>query len=129
MAWRLRLVLSAALAAALVPPVTAPAAPPLGHPAVPAQHDADPMILTGLDFPQWSARANQTAKLPLTDLQDCSGTIDPSRGGSPNDWLVADQNCQHNNYATPEVDTGDALGDGTPIDQLLGYRWNDKAKK
>jgi hypothetical protein len=129
MARRLSLVLLVALAAALVAAVTALGASPVVDPSVPAKHDADPIILTGLDFPQWSARANQTAKLPLTDLQDCSGTIDLSRGGSPNDWLVADGNCQHNNYATPEVDTGNALGDGTPIDQLLGYRWNDKARK
>src|SRR3954449_12632394 len=129
MAWRLSLVLTTTLAAALVAAVTALAASPVVDPTVPAKHDADPVILTGLDFPQWSARSNQTAKLPLTDLKDCAGTIDPSRGSSPNDWLVADADCQHNNYAQPEVDTGDALGDGTPVDQLLGYRWNDKSKK
>src|SRR4051795_5733110 len=129
MAWRLALVPTSALAAALITAVAAFGASPVVDPTVPAKHEADPIILTGLNFPQWSARSNQTAKLPLTDLQDCSGTIDPSRGGSPNDWLVADQDCQHNNYATPEVDTGDALGDGTPVDQLLGYRWNDRAKK
>jgi hypothetical protein len=93
---------------------------------VPANHDGDPIILTGLDFPDWSARSNQTAKLPLTDVKDCNGTIDPSRGSSPNDWLVADPDCAHNNYVTPEVDTGDALGDGMPVDRLFGYRWNGK---
>src|SRR5512133_1199654 len=111
MAWRLPLVLSTALTAALATAVTALGASPVVDPTVPAKHDADPIVLTGLDFPQWSARSNQTAKLPLTDLKDCSGTVDPSRGGSPNDWLVADENCSHNNYATPEVDTGDSLGD------------------
>jgi hypothetical protein len=129
MAWRLPLVLSTALAGALATAVAALGASPVVDPSVPAKHDADPVILTGLDFPQWSGRSNQTAKLPLTDLQDCAGTVDPSRGGSPNDWLVADQDCQHNNYATPEVDTGNSLGDGTPTNQLLGYRWNDKAKR
>ena len=129
MARRLALVLSTAIAAALATAVTALGASPVVDPTVPAKHDADPIILTGLDFPQWSARSNQTAKLPLTDLQDCSGTVDPSRGGSPNDWLVADSDCEHNHYATPEVDTGDKLGDGTPTDRLLGYRWNPKANK
>src|SRR3954453_22167039 len=129
MARRLPLVLPVALAAALVAAVTALGAAPIVDPSVPAKHDADPIILTGLDFPQWSARSNQTAKLPATALKDCAGTIDPSRGPSPNDWLVADTDCRHNNYAQPEVDTGDALGDGTPVDQLLGYRWNDKSKK
>src|SRR3954449_10546961 len=129
MAWRLALVPTSALAAALITAVAAFGASPVVDPTVPAKHEADPIILTGLDFPQWSARSNQTAKLPLTDLQDCAGTIDPSRGSSPNDWLVADSDCAHNNYATPEVDTGNSLGDGTPVNQLLGYRWNSKSKK
>jgi hypothetical protein len=129
MAWTLPLVLASALTAALATAVTALGASPVVDLSVPAKHDADPIILTGLDFPQWSARSNQTAKLPATDLKDCSGTVDPSRGSDPNDWLVADTGCANNNYATPEVDTGDTLGDGTPTDQLLGYRWNDKAKK
>src|SRR5215208_1347435 len=129
MAWKLRFALLTALAAALATAVTALGASPVVDPTAPAKHDADPIILTGLDFPQWSARSNQTAKLPLTDLRDCAGTVDPSRGGDPNDWLVADSDCKHNNSATPEVDTGNSLGDGTPVDRLLGYRWNDKAKK
>ena len=113
MAWKLRLALLAALASALVTAVTAFGAAPVVDPTVPAKHDADPIILTGLDFPSWSARSNQTAKLPLTDLQKCSGTVDPSRGGSPNDWLVADEGCEHNHYETPEVDTMDwIIGDG-----------------
>src|SRR3954447_10341588 len=129
MAWRLPLLLLAAVTAALATAVTALGASPVVDPSVSAKHDADPIILTGLDFPQWSARSNQTAKLPLTDLKDCSGTIDPSRGGSPNDWLPAGGDCAHNNYATPEVDTGNSLGDGPPVNQLLGYRWNSKSKK
>src|SRR3954471_3708238 len=129
MAWKLPLVVASALAAALLAAVTALGASPVVDPTVPVKHGADPIILTGLDFPDWSARSNQTAKLPATDLKDCAGTVDPSRGSDPNDWLVADTDCAHNNYATPEVDTGNTLGDGTPVDQLLGYRWNDKSKK
>jgi hypothetical protein len=129
MAWKPAIVLSTSIAAALATAVAAFGAAPVVDPTAPAKHDADPIILTGVDFPQWSARSNQTAKIPLTDLQDCAGSVDPSRGGSPNDWLVADDDCGHNNYATPEVDSGNSLGDGTPVDQLLGYRWNDKAKK
>src|SRR6478752_110821 len=101
MSWKAGLTLTTALAAALATAVTALGATPTVDPTVAARHDADPIILTGLDFPQWSARSNQTAKLPATDLKDCSGTIDPSRGSSPNDWLVQDPNCAHNNYATP----------------------------
>src|SRR5881275_3683178 len=88
------------LLAALATAVSAlGASAPVVDPTVAAKHEADPIILTGLDFPQWSARSNQTAKLPLTDLASCSGTVDPSRGGSPNDWVVANTDCQHNNYA------------------------------
>src|SRR3954451_17410609 len=115
MAWKLPPVLATALEPALATAVTALGASPTVDPTVPAKHEADPVILTGLDFPQWSARSNQTAKLPLTDLESCSGTVDPSRGSSPNDWLEQDDNCVHNNYAKPEVDTGDTLGDGTPV--------------
>jgi hypothetical protein len=129
MAWKLPVVLASAFAAALLAAVTALGASPTVDPSVPAKHGADPIILTGLDFPDWSARSNQTAKLPATDLKDCAGTVDPSRGSDPNDWLVADTDCAHNNYAAPEVDTGNALGDGTPVRQLLGYRWNDKSRK
>src|SRR3954468_16941730 len=126
MAWKLPIAVTTVASAALVTAVTALGSSPVVDPTVPAKHEADPIILTGLDFPQWSARSNQTAKLPLTELKDCSGTVAPSRGGSPNDWPVADSDCAHNNYATPEVDTGNALGDGTPVNQLLGYRWNSK---
>src|SRR4051812_45302400 len=123
------LILVVSLLAAFFTAVSAQGALPTVDPTVAAKHDADPVILTGLDFPQWSARSNQTAKLPLTDLESCSGTVDPSRGSSPNDWLEQDDNCVHNNYAKPEVDTGDTLGDGTPVGQLLGYRWNAKKKQ
>lgn len=69
----------------------------------PAARDSEPVILTGKDFPDWGARANVTANAPLTDL-----------AGS-----------DHNNYAEPEADTEDAAGEGTPVDRLLGYRWDD----
>jgi hypothetical protein len=127
MSWKARLTLSTATAAALATAaVSAFGATPVVDPTVAAKHDADPVILTGADFATWSARSNVTAKLPATDLADCSGTVDPSRGSSPNDWLAQDENCVHNNYAKPEVDTGNALGDGTPTNQLLGYRWTGK---
>src|SRR3954467_11255786 len=100
MAWKLPLVLASAFAAALLAAVTALGASPVVDPTVPAKHGADPIILTGLDFPAWSARSNQTAKLPATDLQDCAGTVDPSRGSDPNDWLAPDPACKHNNNHT-----------------------------
>src|SRR3954453_3502198 len=110
MSWKTGLTLSTSILAALITAVSsASGALPTADPTVPAKHDADPIILTGANFPQWSARSNQTAKLPLTALQKCSGTGAPSRGSSPNDWLVADQGCEHNHFEQPEVDTGDKL--------------------
>src|SRR3954462_9053059 len=77
---------------------------------------SEPIVMTGQQFPGLSAPANQTAKLPLTDLIDCHTTNTDT--------------CPHNHYdTTGEVDTGKALGSGTPVDRLLGYRWDDKTHK
>ena len=74
------------------------------------------MVLTGKDFPDWSARANATVKLPLTDLIGCN----EAQNGGDRD------SCAHNHYEPPEVDTAGTLGEGTPTDRLLGYRWDEK---
>src|SRR2546423_4350390 len=76
---------------------------------------SEPIVMTGQQFPGLSAPANQTAKLPLTDLVQCTKQIQG--------------NCPHNHYTNPEVDTGNKLGSGTPVDRLLGYRWDAKAGK
>src|SRR3982751_610505 len=77
---------------------------------------SEPIVLTGQQFPGLSAPANQTAKPPLTDLLDCHTTDTES--------------CSHNHYDhTGEVDTGKSLGSGTPVDKLLGYRWDAKTNK
>jgi hypothetical protein len=74
------------------------------------------VVLKGSDFGSWSAPANQTAKIPLTDIFDCG--------------LAADRDtCRHNHYAQPEVDTGNRLGDGTPTDRLAGWRWDTRRKR
>jgi len=97
----------AAVTAALTLPAIG-AALPVADYTQPAARDTEPVILTGKDFPDWGARSNVTAKAPLTDL--------PCQGGFGE--------CGHNNYAEPEVDTGDAAGQGTPVDRLLAYRWD-----
>ena len=102
-----RLASFAAVAGALALPA-AGAALPVADYTQPAARDTEPIILTGKDFPDWGARANVTAKAPLTDL--------PCQGGFGE--------CEHNNYAEPEVDSGNAAGEGTPVDRLLGYRWD-----
>jgi hypothetical protein len=81
-----------------------------------ALRDAEPIVLTGANFPGWSAPANQTAQPPLIDLTSCQSF---------------DEKCKHNNYATPAADTAaasNASGLATPVDKLLGYRWDAAAK-
>jgi hypothetical protein len=84
---------------------------------VAAGHEVDPVILTGADLPDWSVPANQTAKLPLTDFAACP-TMVP---------LQPADDCSHNHYAQPELDTSgaqDAAIAGTPTNRFLGYRWD-----
>src|SRR5436853_5378753 len=80
-----------------------------------AARDSEPVVLKGSAFGSWSVPANVTAKAPLTDLA-CHANSDPTSG----------DNCPHNGYAQPEVDTSSAQPSGTPVDKLLGYRWDDK---
>src|SRR3954452_24383091 len=108
---------AAVLVAVLVPALAWGALPlPVVDPTTPAARDTEPVILTGKDFPDWSARANATVKLPLTDLIGCN---EVQNGGDRDD-------CAHNHYEPPEIDTGGTLGEGTPTDRLLGYRWDEK---
>src|SRR5947209_178724 len=92
-----------------VPTVGAPSAPVV-NPAISPDRSVEPIVLTGANFPGWAAPANQTVKLPLTDLKDCPP-------GSNTD------NCQHNRYVQPEVNAQLPI-QGTPTDRLLGYRWD-----
>src|SRR3954471_10582669 len=92
------------LALALAAPASASASP---------ADASQPVVLKGSDYGSWSAPANQTAKIPLTDIFECG--------------LAADRDtCRHNHYAQPEVDTGNKLGDGTPTDRLAGWRWDTR---
>jgi hypothetical protein len=76
----------------------------------PAARDTEPVVLSGKDLAAWSARSNLTAKAPLTDLADCQSF---------------DEKCKHNNYAEPELDSQKlAPQSGTPVERLLGYRWD-----
>ncbi len=102
-------------------------APAVGvpDPTATAGHDSDPIILTGRDFTTWSARSNFTFKLPLTDLADCAPGIDPSGFGDGLGFLTTPDDCAHNNYVEPELDTQrHAPQEGTPIARLLGYHWD-----
>jgi hypothetical protein len=81
---------------------------------VPAARDTEPVVLTGESFGRWAAPANQTLRLPLLDLTECQSF---------------DERCEHNHYAEPQADTRDALGRGTAVDRLLGYRWDPRRRR
>src|SRR3954470_1691214 len=103
------------IVALLVPAAGAAASVPF---TTAAARESEPVVLKGASFGAWSVPANVTAKAPLTDLA-CHANSDPTSGDG----------CPHNGYAKPEVDTSSAQPSGTPVDRLLGYRWDDKHKR
>jgi hypothetical protein len=114
----------AAIAAALAIPGLAGAALPVPLPGgtpdtsvnQPPARAGEPVVLHGLDLGSWSVRSNQTAKIPLTDVFDC-----PKVSGR--------DDCRHNHYTPPDVDTGDKLGKGYPVDRLAGFRWDSSKRR
>src|SRR3954471_8878399 len=119
---RLAPLASAALLTALAAPQLAGAGSPVGDTTVPAARDAEAVVLTGKDFPGWAAVANQTAKLPLTDLTGDPVTGEPAPGGGCTSF---DAKCAHNHYAKPDFDSQDvAPHAGVATGKLVGYRWN-----
>ena len=86
---------------------------PAPDPTVPAGRDTEPIVLQGSAFADWAAPAELTAKAPAPGGALCTGGDDTQ--------------CTHNQYEEPEVATGSALGEGVPVDRMLGYRWDDKA--
>jgi hypothetical protein len=99
------------------PSGSAAASLPIVDPTVPANRQVEPVILTGADFPGWAVPANATAKAPFTDLAGCPP------GANLN-------NCSHNGYAKPEVDTSGAqnqvVTNGILPQRVLGYRWTGR---
>jgi hypothetical protein len=107
-----------ALVAILALPAAAPAQTAIPFPGgadvnPPQKRDTEPVVIKGSDLPAWSARSNQTARLPFVDLLSCQSF---------------DEQCEHNHYAEPHADTGMILGGGFDVERLLGYRY-DAANK
>jgi hypothetical protein len=115
---------AALLAALIVPGLSTAQLPVLPNPpgtdvnSPPSPlRDPEPITLTGASFPGWSAPANQTAQPPLVDLKDCQSF---------------DEKCKHNDYATPAADSSavsNGTGLATPVNKLLGYRWDAQANR
>ena len=99
-------------ALALLP---ARAAVPTVDPTVAAVRSVDSVTLTGDAFGTWAVPSNVTAKAPLTDLMDCQSF---------------DEECEHNHYEEPEVDSSRyAAPAGTDVTKLTGWRWDATAKR
>ena len=91
---------------------------PVPDPTVEVKRDTEAVVLTGADLDAWSVPANQTAKLPLLEFPESF------------QCFADDSTCDtHNDYAQPEVDTSAAGQEGTPVDRLLGYRWDAATRK
>lgn len=98
-------------ALALVPASALPGVPVVDL-TVPAARQTEAVVLTGEQLAGWATPANVTAKAPSTDLAQC-------RPGSNTD------ECAHNEYVAPEVDSSRvAAPAGTAVDQLSGWRWD-----
>jgi hypothetical protein len=88
---------------ALAAAASATAQLPTVDPTQPAARETEPVVISGQELADWSARSNTTVRLPLLDL-----------GSS-----------EHNHYAEPNADTQElAPQQGTPVERLLGYRWH-----
>jgi hypothetical protein len=120
---RFILLVYVAIALALVAPALARAALPVPLPGQtpgtdlnqPPGRAAEPVVLHGVDFADWSARSNQTVKVPLTDIFDC-----PKVSGR--------DDCRHNHYTPPDADTG-GIGSGADVDRLAGFRWDERKRR
>jgi hypothetical protein len=106
-----KLILAAATTLALAAPAGAQLPGGLPDLTVAAKHDTEPIVLKGTAFGTWSVPANQTVQPPLMDLVDCPPGTDTNT-------------CPHNGYADPAVDTSNDAVQGTPVSELLGYRWD-----
>jgi hypothetical protein len=91
------------------------AAGPAADPTVPAARETEPIVLQGSAFGDWAAPAEVTVKAPDPAGAQCVGG-DASK-------------CSHNQYEQPEVATGSTLGQGVPVDRLLGYRWDGATRE
>ena len=106
----MKLFAAAAVAAALPVPLPGGAAgPDLNAPPARA---TEPVVMRGIDFPDWSVRSNQTAKVPLTDVFECPET---SR-----------DDCAHNHYEPPDADTAPHQPAGPPVGRFTAFRWEGR---
>ena len=95
--------------------------------AVPAR-ETEPVVMTGELFGDWAVPANVNAKLPAGDVEECTPGVDPSQIGDGLSAFSLPEDCPHNEYAEPDAETGEIVP-GTPIDRLIGFRWDAAGKR
>lgn len=104
MKFRISVAALAALASQLVP-IASKAAPDA------QERSVDPVVLTGVQFPSWSAGPDPTVREPGNVTNDCPQEENPWVGNDPDHSCVHDSRLPRN----PRV--------GAPVSQLRGYRW------
>ena len=94
-----------------------PGMPDPGTPSLPQTRNVEPVVLTGSQFPDWSAGPEISATAPTQ----------PPTSSCPADSSGLRHNCSE----TPLVGQGDkspvhipTLKTGKPIDDLIGYHWD-----
>src|SRR5690348_570638 len=104
-----------AFVASVFPLVAGAATPNPGTPSLQQTRSVEPVVLTGSQFPDWSAGPDLSAKLPA-EMPTSSCKPDPSDGIVHNCTEQADVRVP----TTP-------LRTGVAIDKLIGYHWDAKA--
>lgn len=92
-------------------PLAARAALPVVDPTVAPARETEPVVVTGLAFPDLAAPQEISFKAPLTDLADCPNPVDR-------------EGCAHNHLAEPELSTGRAGLSGPDVGTIAGFRWD-----
>jgi len=154
--WLARISARVAVAAATLSVLTVGAsAGPSTNPGVPLSQSpvrsVEPVVLTGQQFPTWSAGPEVTAREPMSPLnttadgkpypvsqgsepkQFQSDCYDSTPGGpdygsakDPNYTDNGDHNCYQSSRSPVRTDP---LASGVDPRRILGYRWNPKAKR
>ena len=105
---------------------TAMAVSPLARSAGPVatpDRSVEPVILTGQQFPSWSAGPDPTLREP--QIADDSLTHKQSQCYHPGDNPYDPKdNGDHNCYQPSRIPNNPR--EGEPVDRLLGYRWDGK---
>lgn len=112
----------------------APVAGAAPTPVIGQDRSVDPVVLTGTQFPTWSAGPDPTFREPQTptnyDTADSQQYFGPAQSDCyqksehPNPYDYSD-NGDHNCYQASRIPSNPR--EGADVQRLLGYRWNGAA--